>query len=84
MLIHNPDELASYIRDQRKSKKLSQSEVGDSVGLQQNTISEFEIRPDGTKLDTLFRILSATHLELHLTPKDKLTKTDKTAWKEEW
>jgi HTH-type transcriptional regulator/antitoxin HipB len=53
MLIHSPKELALLIISQRKKLKLSQADVGRRVGLKQQTISEFEIKPEGTKLNTL-------------------------------
>ena len=83
MFVSSPKELALLVINQRKKLKLSQAEVGKLVGLKQQTISEFEIRPESTQIDTLFRILSALKLDIMLPPKDeKLTK--KTKWKEEW
>ncbi len=82
MLINNPKELAMMVKNQRKSAKLSQWHVGDLVGLKQGTISSFENKPEATKLDTLFRILSAADLELHISPKTPAkTPSD---WPEEW
>jgi HTH-type transcriptional regulator/antitoxin HipB len=63
--------------------KLSQAAVGKLVGLKQQTISEFEIKPEGTKLNTLFYILSAVNLDLKVISKDENNQT-KTEWKEEW
>lgn len=83
MLIHSPKDLALLVKDQRKKLKLSQSKVGNLVGIKQSTISALENTPESTKLDTLFQILSAVNLEIHISPKDKPIKT-KTAWKEEW
>jgi len=81
MLVHNPKHLALAVISQRKSLKLSQSEVGELVGLKQATISAFENKPESTKLDTLFRILSA--VELQITTSRKNDKTE-SQWKEEW
>ncbi len=83
MLIHSPKELALFIISQRKKLKLSQADVGKLVGLKQQTISEFETKPDSTKLSTLFHILSAVNLNIKLLAKDDLTNTD-IQWKEEW
>ena len=69
MLIHSPERLGDYIRDIRKVNKLSQTDVANTVGLKQATISGFENNPDNSRLDTLFRILAATDLELHLVPR---------------
>jgi HTH-type transcriptional regulator/antitoxin HipB len=69
--------------DQRKKLKLSQSKVGDLVGVKQTTVSAFENKPENTKLETLFNILSAVNLEINLSAKDQSLKS-KTYWKEEW
>ncbi|HVE44089.1 MAG TPA: helix-turn-helix domain-containing protein [Gammaproteobacteria bacterium] len=78
MYIRSPKELALFIISQRKKYNLSQAKVGELVGLKQQTISEFELNPETTKLDTLFRILSAANLDMHITEKAK------TKQKEEW
>ena len=83
MFIRSPKELAMLIITQRKKLKLSQAQVGKLVGLKQQTISEFELKPDGTKLSTLFHILSAVNLDINVLSKDDITLT-KTSWKEEW
>ena len=83
MFIRSPKELALLVANQRKKLKLSQAEVGKRVGLKQQTISGFEIKPEGTKLSTLFLILSAINLDIKLLTKDNTTPT-KTQWKEEW
>jgi HTH-type transcriptional regulator / antitoxin HipB len=72
--IRSPKELALMVEDQRRELKLSQTKAGDLVGLKQKTISAFENKPYGTKLETLFRILSATNLDLYLCPKDSSAK----------
>ncbi len=82
MVIHNPKELAMFIRSYRKKQSLSQSDIGNLVGLKQSTVSAFERKPAVTKLDTLFRILSAANLEIHIYPKD--SSDTQTGWDEEW
>lgn len=83
MLIHSPRELALFFVNQRKKLQLSQAEVGKRVGLKQQTISEFEIRPESTQVDTLFRILSALGLDIKVLAKDEAVITQ-IKWKEEW
>lgn len=82
MFIRSPKELAQLVVSQRKKLKLSQTEVGDLVGLKQKTISAFENKPESTKLDTLFLILSAVGLDVMITTKDNSNFTKQ--WKEEW
>ncbi len=83
MLAHSPKELALFVISQRKRLKLSQAVIGNLVGLKQSTISAFENKPESTKLDTLFLILSAINLAMHVEPKDKIANAEN-QWKEEW
>lgn len=83
MLIPSSQELALMVIEQRKKLKLSQADVGKRVGLKQQTISAFENKPANTKLDTLFHILSAVHLDLLIVSKQN-TLSQKKQWKEEW
>lgn len=83
MFTPSPKELALFVSNQRKKLKLSQKEVGKLVGLKQQTISEFENNPEGTKLSTLFQILSAINLNIDINSKDQIT-DNKSQWKEEW
>lgn len=83
MLIRSPKELALLVTTQRKKLKLTQAAVGKLAGLKQQTISEFELKPAGTKLNTLFHILSAVNLDVKILTKDETTFTDH-IWKEEW
>ncbi len=82
MLIRSPKELALFVMSQRKALKLSQSEMGGLVGLQQKTISLFENKPENIQLDTLFRILSAVELDLNIV--SKKTSSTERQWTEEW
>ena len=83
MLVPSPKELALRVISQRKKLKLSQTAVSKLAGVKQQTISEFEINPESTKLNTLFHILSAVNLDIYLLAKDEITPS-KTKWKEEW
>ena len=83
MYIPSPQALAQFVIHQRKKLKLSQEEVGNRVGLKQKTISAFENRPEGTKIDTLFDILSAVNLDLNISPKNE-DASIQSEWKEEW
>ena len=71
MIISSAKDLAIYLNDKRKQLKMSQSEVADLVGLKQDTISKFENNPDNTRIDTLFRILSALNLNVNLVEKEQ-------------
>lgn len=83
MLISLPKDLALQVINQRKKLNLSQADVANLVGLKQKTISAFENKPEGTKLETLFLILSAVKLDLSVLSKNQKTTTE-AQWKEEW
>lgn len=82
MLIRSPKELGLLIMNQRKKLNLSQTELGDLVGLKQKTISALENKPENIRISTLFRVLSTLRFQLELLVKDKNSK--KTEWAEEW
>ncbi|MCX8758033.1 helix-turn-helix domain-containing protein [Vibrio parahaemolyticus] len=71
MLITSPKQLAIHLRDDRKSKNLSQTKVADPVGIKQDTVSKFELNPETTSIQTLFRILSSLNLEMHIVQKSE-------------
>jgi HTH-type transcriptional regulator / antitoxin HipB len=80
MLVTSTNQLAVTVRDHRKIQQLSQAEVADRVGLRQETVSAFENKAERTKLDTLFRILAALNLEIHIVPRG----TKVSGWDQEW
>lgn len=85
MLIHSPKDLAAYCRDLRKARGLSQTEVAQEMVIRQDTVSKFEIRPDNVRPDTLFRLLSALELEVHLVPKgDYVMEGENEQWSVPW
>lgn len=83
MYVRSAKELALLVISRRKKLKLSQAEVANLVGLKQKTISAFENKPEGTKLNTLFLILSAVKLDITILAKDKVI-TTQSPWQEEW
>ena len=83
MFIRSPKELALMVIHYRKLRGMSQTEVGNLVGLKQKTISAFENKPEGTKVSTLFQILSAVHLDMEIISKDSVGKKI-SEWTEEW
>lgn len=83
MKVTSPSALASAVRDQRKVSKLTQAATAELVGIKQTTVSDFENRPESTKLDTLFKILAALDLELQVVKRGAVTDENKT-WNKEW
>ncbi|HFE6515320.1 helix-turn-helix domain-containing protein [Aeromonas sanarellii] len=83
MKVTSPSLLAAAVRDQRKLSKLTQSEAAKQVGIKQTTVSDFELRPESTKLETLFKLLAALDLELHVVKRGS-TLDDHKVWDREW
>ncbi|PLR36503.1 transcriptional regulator [Chimaeribacter coloradensis] len=81
MHITSPDMLAQAMQSQRKTKNLSQQATAASIGVKQATLSAFENHPDGTRLETLFKLLAALDLELHLQQRDSGATAQ---WDQEW
>ncbi|WP_347815231.1 hypothetical protein [Morganella sp. GD04133] len=48
------------------------------MGIKQTTVSDFENKPESTKLGTLFKILAALDLELHVTKRGSAQDEKKT------
>jgi HTH-type transcriptional regulator/antitoxin HipB len=69
--ILSPEGLGAALRNERKKKRLSQTEVGKSVGIDQPTVSKVEKGNPGTELGTLFRLLAALDLELVIQTRQK-------------
>jgi HTH-type transcriptional regulator/antitoxin HipB len=84
MKITNTKQLSAYLKDVRSDEGLSQSDVANKVGIRQDTVSSFELRPDSTKMETFFKLLSALDLEFEITPRNTKNEQDNSGWKEEW
>ncbi|MGI2059090.1 helix-turn-helix domain-containing protein [Shewanella baltica] len=93
MKVTNAKQLSTYLKDARLNAHLTQSKVASKVGIRQDTVSSFELNPDSTKLETLFKIFSALNLELDIKVRnpqlvDERRHDDATVpeqeWKEEW
>ena len=83
MHIHSPKELALLAIQKRKQLGLTQSQLGELVGLRQKSISAFENKPEHTQLETLFRILAALQLDIEIADKNT-QKISKKSWNQEW
>ncbi|PJZ64447.1 transcriptional regulator [Leptospira wolffii] len=62
-------QLGQIVRDRRKLLRISQTALGEAVGLNQATISSLEIGKARVRIDTIFRVLSELGLELTIGPK---------------
>lgn len=79
-LVFSPKSLGSALRRRRKAKKMSQSDAGNAFKLDQSTISSIELGAQGTRLETLFRLLAALDLEMVIRSKDLIDVQDGDNW----
>ena len=90
MKITTSGQLAAYLQDIRQSQGLSQAKVGEKIGVRQGTVSNFEQNPASTKLETLFKLLSALELEVEIKPRTVTAdakneaSSDAKQWDQEW
>lgn len=82
MKITSPKLLAQALKNARTDKKLTQQETAETIGIKQSTVSGFENQPDKARIETLFKLLSALELELHVTERDNEKPTK--SWDQEW
>jgi HTH-type transcriptional regulator/antitoxin HipB len=82
MAITSPKELANHLKTRRDELGLSQAKLANKVGIKQTTVSSFELKPESTKIQTLFRMLAALNLEIQIT--DRNESSDKKKWDAEW
>lgn len=68
-------ELSELIYDSRRSKKMSQKQLGDAIGVSQPYIAKIEEGEENLTLETIVKLLSALKIRLQLKP-TKLGKYD--------
>lgn len=71
--------LGQVLRKYRKDHGLSQVEVAKKYNLTQKMISNIESGLAGVQLGTLFKLISALGLEIHLEPRNNSSK-DEVLW----
>ncbi len=70
-LARTPKQIGTTIRRNRKRLGMSQSELGDRVGLRQETISLIETGNPATRLDTMLSVLAALELEFQIAARSR-------------
>lgn len=78
--IHSPAALGQFLTRVRKTKHLTQSELGKAYQLNQTTISGIECGAEKTQLNTLFRLLAALNLEIIIQQKDDVDAYEGVDW----
>ena len=75
-LARTPKQLGAILRRQRGLANMSQSELGNRVGLRQATISQIENGHGAAKIATICDILAALDLELRIAARSKGSPAD--------
>lgn len=69
-------DLGNALRQARKAQNLTQAELASRAGIWQRTVSNIETSASGAKVDTIFGLLAALDLELHIVPRRKISPSD--------
>ncbi len=69
-------DVGNVIRNVRNARKLTQADLARRAGVWQRTISNIETSASGAKLDTIFDLLAALDLEIHIVPRSKMKPGD--------
>ena len=59
-------DLGNVLRKARKARNLTQADLATLAGIWQRTVSNIETSASGAKVDTIFDLLAALDLELHI------------------
>ncbi|MGP3699497.1 helix-turn-helix domain-containing protein [Rhodobacter sp. NSM] len=69
-------DLGTILRQARRTQNLTQAELASRAGIWQRTVSNIETSASGAKVDTIFDLLAALDLELHIVPRSKIKPSD--------
>ncbi len=81
--ISTASQLGTLLQGARKSRKLSQAQLGERLGLSQKRVSELERAPGTLSVDQLLGVCAHLGLQLSLQPRDDSPSpkaTAKTIW----
>ena len=82
MKITSPEALSTAIKNARHRQDLSQQSTAAKVGVKQATVSSFENHPEKSRIETLFKLLSALDLEVRVVERSASDPIG--GWSEEW
>ncbi len=69
-------DIGNVLRNVRKAKGLTQTELASRAGVWQRTISNIETSASEARLDTVFDLLAALDLEFRIVPRSKMKPGD--------
>ncbi len=68
-IVRLPSQLGALIQSARLRHNMTQQQLASLIGKHQKTISAIENGSDGTKLDTLLRVIATLDLDLQIVPR---------------
>lgn len=72
----SPKQFGELVRQARKKRNMSQSDLADKIGVRQGTISMIESGNSATKLSTMLDILTAFDLDISVTQRTRANVSD--------
>jgi HTH-type transcriptional regulator / antitoxin HipB len=76
ILLQTPAQLAAHLRSLRKSRGLTQAQLGRMVGIDQSRIARIERNPERVSVQTLLQMLAKLRVRLLLDPADPSKASD--------
>lgn len=70
-LARTPRQIGAIVRRSRKALGLNQTQLGETAGLRQETISLIETGNPAAKMKTILAVLAALDLEFRIGPRTK-------------
>ena len=68
-VVRLPRQLGAIIQCERLRQGMTQQQLASLIGKQQKTISAIENGSQGTKLDTLLRVIATLDLDIQIVPR---------------
>lgn len=84
LYVQTPAQLSAHIRSLRKSRGLTQAQLGALVGLDQTRIAKIERDPRLVSAGQLFQILSALGVQVVLQPKTRTSGPRSVTGRPDW
>lgn len=78
--IVTPAQLGTLLVNVRKSRKLTQAQLGARLGLSQKRVSELELAPGTLSVDQLMAICAQLGLQLSVRPREDNPPATHTMW----
>ena len=68
-VVRLPRQLGAIIQNERRRQGMTQQQLANLIGKQQKTISAIENGSQGTKLETLLRVIATLDLDIRIVPR---------------